>query len=101
MAILLWLDPAGYERDGFEHLALHAVRLDPAPSTPVATAAEFRRFIGAHHANDRNGTWDPAGIAEGDGALIYTDECGREVWPVVDIVDGAPVYAVAGWNWEV
>lgn len=93
--------PVFLESDTDRVLPLWAARLDPAPSTPVVSAAQFGAFISQWAANDPNGTWNPSGVAEGDGALVYTDEAGREVWPVVDIVDGAAVYAVYGWNWEV
>ena len=66
---------------------------------PLVTAAEFKRWITVWHDVDPNGTWNPDGIAEGDGALVYEDECGKDVWPVVGIDDGTPLYAMSGWDW--
>jgi hypothetical protein len=73
-------------------------------AVPVATAAEFRRYVSQWAANDRNGTWSPDGIVEGDGALIYGvapwDESDRDVWSVVGRDEsGAALYALAGWVW--
>jgi hypothetical protein len=93
-----------FDRDELpDDMLLHAARIDGAWNgfpVPVATAAEFRRVIAALARNDPNGTWTVEHIAEGDGALIYEDECGRSVWAVVDVVDGAPAYALHGWTWS-
>jgi len=108
------------DRDG--HLLLHAVDLG-APhgcawscstkgscggdfATPIVTAAEFSRWISAQHANDANGIWGwgPDGVTEGDGAMVYRDEEHREpddraeVFPVVGVHEGVPVYAIEGWE---
>ena len=95
---------AADERAGNDHLALHAVRLDAqsdGTTVPVVSAAEFARFISAWSRNDPNGTWNPAGIAEGDGALIYDDECGRDMWRVVGIAaDGAALYGIDWSGWQ-
>jgi hypothetical protein len=86
-----------------DEMFLHAVSVDPfgwcGYAVPTATAAEFSRFISALARNDRNGTWTTEGIREGDGALVYEDECGKQVWSVVGVVDGSPVYALDGWSW--
>lgn len=73
---------------------------DPDWLVPWVTAAEFRRFIGAWKRNDPNGTWNPDGIAEGDGALVYSCEVGRDVFAVAGRdAHGAPLYALRGWRW--
>lgn len=82
---------------------LHAVRVDGNWNgfpVPVVSAAEFQRFLGALVRNDPNSTFDPSAVIEGDGALVYEDECGREMWSVVGIEDGAAVYALDGWTWS-
>jgi hypothetical protein len=76
------------------HLWLQAARI--IDGAPVATGAEFRRFIAAWARNDPNGTWNSDGIAEGDGALVYEDECGRYVWPVAEMASGVPLYTITG-----
>lgn len=97
-------DPADYPP---AELALNAsdVRIqsgadDPDWLVPWVKAAEFRRFIGAWARNDPNGTWNPDGIAEGDGALIYACELGRDVFAVAGLDErGVPLYALRGWRW--
>lgn len=99
--LVLTLDDIRYEHPT---ITLHAVRVATRGwngfAVPVASAAEFTRFIAAHHHNDPNGTWSPEGVREGDGALIYEDEMGVDVWIVVDIVDGSAVYELSGWQWS-
>lgn len=84
---------------GIPALGMHAVRVDDG--APIVTASAFRRFIAAWAANDPNGTWDVSGIAEGDGVLVYDDEVGRHLFPVVGVTDGAgPLYRLpADWGW--
>lgn len=78
---------------------------------PIVTAREFRSHISRWAANDHNGTFNPDGISEGDGALVYEDtEGNRWVWQVrgiareIDHVHpsdiGKPIYRLAqfgGW----
>lgn len=90
-----YVDPDVLDRY-FPHLWLHALRVN---DVPVCTAAEFSRFITAWHNTDRNGTWNPDSIIEADGALVYEDECGKDIWAVVGMADGVPVYAIPGWDW--
>ena len=90
-----------HERYG---LTLNAVRLaEPWNGfvVPVVTASEFRRFVSRWAWNDPNGTWNPDGIREGDGALIYDDgENEPDVWTVVGMDDGTALYALSGWMWS-
>ncbi|WPH57875.1 hypothetical protein [Mycobacterium phage WXIN] len=76
---------------------------------PIVTTREFRSFISASASNDRNSTYNPNGIAEGDGALVYTDTEGdRWVWHVAGIARkcddvhasdiGKPVYRITGFG---
>lgn len=101
------------ERADNPHLALNAVRLGETwnglPSG-VVTAAEWRRFIGAHAANDRNGTYNPEGIYETDTGLVYIDTEGMADGETVGDYEGFPrvgtdddgnaLYEVSGWVWE-
>jgi hypothetical protein len=97
---------AGIEHGGDTALMLEvAGECDPHGwcgfAVPQVTRAELERFLWMAHRVDPNGTWAPESITEGDGALIYEDECGRCVWTVAGRVDGVPVYPVNGWTWEV
>lgn len=103
--VYLNIDPSERADADSYGLCLHAVRLEGEQdgyAVPVVTAAEFGRFISAWARNDPNGTWRAAGVLEGDGALVYDDgENDRDMWSVVGIdVDGAPLYALDGWTWE-
>lgn len=102
--MIVYLDDGTDQWDS-DALALHAVRVEEMNwngfAVPVVSAAEFRRFIGARAHNDPNGTWDPDGVVDGDGALIYRDEANEDgdTWSVVGVHRGEPVYAVDGWMW--
>lgn len=88
-----------------DYLGLHAY--DDGSSwngfpTPIATAAEFKRFISEWRANDPNGTWNPNGIAVVGRFLVYDDGEYDDLqsWQQVDTDDdGNPVYALSGWTW--
>ncbi|WP_225506639.1 MULTISPECIES: hypothetical protein [Mycolicibacterium] len=107
-----WMDER--TRTEFPDLAVHAVRLgQPWNGLPsaVVTEAEWRRFIGAHAANDRNGTYRPDGIHATDSALIYIDTEDNADGLSVEDCDGFPrvgtdangdaLYEISGWNWNV
>jgi hypothetical protein len=72
----------------------------PGWAIPRTTRREFQRFIEAWADNDPNGAWNPFEISEGDGALIYIYELGKEVWTVVGLDEhGVALYELAGWAW--
>lgn len=109
----VWLDASAEdERTAeFDGLALHAIRLDGSWNgfaVPVVTAHEFRRFVAAWAANDRNGTWAPTNVAEVGGFLVYADNEGESLssWraaePEALFVRGpaVTVYALDGWAWS-
>lgn len=60
-------------------------------SVPVVTAESFRRYVE---------TWMmvPGTVIEADGALIHDSYSERFVFPVVGMVDGAPVYTIDGYG---
>ena len=104
----VWMDhwrAGAFDPDEHPELGLTAVQVrGPFGAdgwvVPVATAAEFQRLIEAWADNDPNGTWNPFGISQGDGALIYEYELGRFMWSVVGVDDaGVPLYALDGWTW--
>lgn len=107
---LVWTDQSvgdDSDRAANPHLALHAVGFGEdwnGWKTPIVTAAEFRRYLSAHSANDGNSTWDDLTVIEGDGALIIEDLAydDRSIATVCGIVDGVPVYCldVLGWTFE-
>lgn len=83
--------------DRYPQLWLRCLRVN---DVPVTAADEFKRFITMWRDVDRNGTWNPDSVVEGDGALVYEDECGKDVWSVVGVTsDGIPLYAIPGWDW--
>jgi hypothetical protein len=93
------------DENRIDALALHAVRIEDTRwngfPIPVATAAEFRRFVDAWHRNDPNGLWDSGKVVEADGALIYDIEDYRDVWSAVGVDgDGVALYALDGWTWS-
>lgn len=101
----VYLDSTGDFEDLTTDLFLAAHSVDPfgwnGYAVPVTTAAEFGRYLNALRRNDGNSTFDPSGIIEADGALIYEDECGRDMWTVVGVNDaGVPLYALDGWQWS-
>ncbi len=104
MVVRYWLESSSFsdsEKLEFDHLALHSVTSNKWPIAPEVTADEFRRFIGAWAANDGNGTFNPEGVQEGDGALVYTDSEGnRDVFEVCGMFEGKPVYAIWDWGME-
>ncbi|AXQ52223.1 hypothetical protein SEA_YEET_228 [Mycobacterium phage Yeet] len=80
------------ERVEFDHDEFGAV-------IPIATADEFRKFIARWTWNDPNGTFNVEGIAEGDGALKYTDTEGNAwTWTVAGMSNGQPVYRITGFG---
>lgn len=104
----VYLDAVGQAHDLPDHLKLHPVRLDKpwnGFAVPVVTAAEFRRCITAWQHCDTEtyplyGLFYPGDVViEADGALIYRTSGCNDVWAVVGMHDGQPVYALAGWQW--
>jgi hypothetical protein len=74
-------------------------------AAPLVTGAEFRRWVAALARNDRNSAYAlSAEIHEGDGALLYRDECGEYVWAVERLLSQqpgtvpAPLYRITGWT---
>ncbi|MGV0070034.1 hypothetical protein ACRU44_20120 [Mycobacterium colombiense] len=104
MTTRFWLSSSDFdesEKQEFDYLALHSVTSNQWPKAPEVTADEFRRFISAWADNDHNGTFNPDGIEEGDGALFYTDNEGtREMFKVCGMFEGKPVYAIWDWGME-
>lgn len=85
-------------RDDYPHLALQATRLVGADAW--VSAFDYYTWQRCNAENDRNGTWSPGEVYEGDGALIHWIEGTRFVHVVAGVVDGVALYKIANHEAE-